>query len=55
MSPDNTTENSDQQSQGPANAPNPDQIVRQVAERVWAMWQEEMRLERERRSAIVRR
>jgi hypothetical protein len=54
MSPDSTTE-STRQSEQQGNAPNPDQLVRQVAERVWAMWQEEMRLERERRSATIRR
>jgi hypothetical protein len=53
--PENTAENTNQPGQGPANAPNPDQLVRQVAEQVWALWLEEMRLERERRSAIVRR
>lgn len=31
-----------------------DDLVRQVAERVWQLWQQELRLERERRSDIRR-
>lgn len=31
-----------------------DDLVRQVAERVWELWQEELRLERERRGGARR-
>ncbi len=55
MSPDNTTDSTNTPAAEAGNAPSPDQLVRQVAERVWALWQEEMRLERERRSATIRR
>ena len=34
--------------------PNEADMVRQVAERVWELWQEELRQERERRSEFRR-
>jgi hypothetical protein len=44
------TQNTNQQS----NDTKQDDLVRQVAERVWQLWQQELRLERERRGETRR-
>jgi hypothetical protein len=43
-------QNSNQES----NHTSQDDLVRQIAERVWQLWQQELRLERERRSETRR-
>jgi DNA-binding IclR family transcriptional regulator len=38
-----------------ASKPTYEQLVRQVAERVWALWQQELRRDQERRGRPVKR
>jgi hypothetical protein len=51
MNPETQPASSNQE---PNNNTRQDDLVRQVAERVWQLWQQELRLERERRSDIRR-
>ena len=48
------TQESQSNSQSANNNTQQDDLVRQVAERVWQLWQQELRLERERRGETRR-
>ena len=51
MSPDvSDTEQTEERSQQEDDG----ELVRRIAERVWELWQEELRLERERRGGVRR-